>query len=67
MTDIIKQVRSHADGVNRVLVSFDSKHTYELVLSELNAYVDLVYGGSYCFVFDTVIEELLAGSFSDRP
>ena len=65
--EIIQQVRSHADGVDRVLVSLDSNHTHEHVLAELNAYADLVSVGSYCIVFDTVIEDLPAGSFHDRP
>ena len=65
--DIIQQVRSHADGVERVLVSLDSNHTHEHVLGELNAYADLVSVGSYCIVFDTVVEDLPAGSFPDRP
>jgi cephalosporin hydroxylase len=65
--DVIQQVRSHADGVERVLVSLDSNHTHEHVLAELNAYADLVSVGSYCIVFDTVIEDLPAGSFPERP
>jgi cephalosporin hydroxylase len=64
---IIKQVRSHAGGAERVLVSLDSNHTHEHVLAELNAYADLVSVGSYCIVFDTAIEDLPAGSFPDRP
>lgn len=64
---IIQQVRSYADGVERVLISLDSNHTHDHVLAELNAYADLVTVGSYCIVFDTVIEDLPAGSFTDRP
>jgi cephalosporin hydroxylase len=64
---IIQQVRSYADGVEGVLVSLDSNHTHEHVLAELNAYADLVSVGSYCIVFDTVIEDLPGGSFPDRP
>ena len=64
---IIERARSHADGVERVLVSLDSNHTHEHVLAELNAYADLVSVGSYCIVFDTVVEDLPAGSFPDRP
>jgi cephalosporin hydroxylase len=64
---IIQQVRSYADGVKQVLVSLDSNHTHNHVLAELNAYADLVSLGSYCIVFDTVIEDLPAGSFTDRP
>jgi cephalosporin hydroxylase len=63
----IKQVRSYADGVQHVLVSLDSNHTHEHVLAELNAYADLVSGGSYCIVFDTVVEDLPDGSFPNRP
>ena len=64
--EIIQQVRSCARFAKRVLVSLDSKHTHEHVLAELNAYADLVSVGSYCIVFDTVIEDLPEGSF-DRP
>ena len=66
-SEIIQQVRSHANGVDRVLVSLDSNHTHEHVLAELNAYADLVSVGSYCIVLDTAIEDLPAGSFPDRP
>jgi cephalosporin hydroxylase len=65
--EIILEVRSHAEGADRVLVSLDSNHTHEHVLAELNAYADLVSAGSYCIVFDTVVENLPAGSFPDRP
>ena len=51
----------------RVLVSLDSNHTHEHVLAELNGYADLVSVGSYCIVFDTVIEDLPPGSFPNRP
>ena len=58
---------SHADGIDRVLVSLDSNHTHAHVFAELNAYAHLVSFGSYCIVFDTVIQDLPAGSFPDRP
>ena len=64
---VIQQVRSHADGVDRVLVSLDSNHTHEHVLAELNAYANQVSVGSYCIVFDTVIQDMPAGSFPERP
>ena len=64
--EIIQQVRSHANGVDRVLVSLDSNHTHEHVLAELNAYADLVSIGSYCIVFDTVVEDLPAEMFPAR-
>ena len=54
--EIIQQVRSHADGFDRVLLSLDSNHINEHVLAELNAYADLVSVRSYCIVFETAIE-----------
>jgi cephalosporin hydroxylase len=65
--NIIQQARGHADGAECVLVSLDSNHTHDHVVAELNAYADLVSVGSYCIVFDTVVENLPAGSFPDRP
>jgi cephalosporin hydroxylase len=37
------------------------------VLAELEAYAPLTSVGSYCVVFDTVIEDLPAEMFGDRP
>lgn len=64
---IINQVLRSSDDSDRVLVLLDSNHTHQHVLDELNAYADLVSVGSYCVVFDTVIEDLPQGSFPDRP
>jgi cephalosporin hydroxylase len=51
----------------RVLVCLDSNHTHEHVFAELGAYGVLVTPGSYCIVFDTVIEDMPTGSFPNRP
>jgi cephalosporin hydroxylase len=64
---IIQKVQRHADGMERVMVALDSNHTHAHVLAELNAYANLVSVGSYCIVYDTVIEDLPAGSFPERP
>ena len=64
--DVIAQVQAAAAG-KRVLVFLDSNHTHEHVLAELNAYAPLTSVGSYCVVFDTVIEDMPAGMLGDRP
>jgi cephalosporin hydroxylase len=63
---IVSQVRAVAAGYRRVLVSLDSNHTHEHVLAELEAYAPLTSVGSYCVVFDTIIEDLPAGIYPDR-
>jgi cephalosporin hydroxylase len=65
--EIIEQVQARAEGRRRVLVCLDSNHTHAHVLAELKAYAPLTSVGSYCVVFDTVIEDLPAGMFPDRP
>jgi cephalosporin hydroxylase len=66
-TEIIGQVCSVAAGYSRVLVYLDSNHTHEHVLAELQAYAPLVSKGSYCVVFDTVVEDMPKEMFPDRP
>jgi cephalosporin hydroxylase len=65
--DIITQVKAVAANYSRVLVCLDSNHTHEHVLAELQAYASLVSIGSYCVVFDTLIEDMPADMFPDRP
>ncbi|MCX7113804.1 MAG: cephalosporin hydroxylase family protein [Proteobacteria bacterium] len=65
--EIIEQVRTVAANYTRVLVCLDSNHTHDHVLAELKAYAPLVSVGSYCVVFDTIIEDLPADLFPDRP
>lgn len=65
--DIIAQVQDIAHGYDRVLVCLDSNHTHEHVLAELEAYAPLVSAGSYCVVFDTIVEDMPAEVFPDRP
>ncbi|MGF6722719.1 cephalosporin hydroxylase [Paraburkholderia sp. GAS41] len=65
--EIVEQVRKCAEGKQTVLVCLDSNHTHDHVLAELEAYAPLVTPGSYCVAFDTVIEDLPSGSYSDRP
>lgn len=65
--EIIAQVRQIAGEYRRVLVCLDSNHTHDHVLAELEAYAPLTSVGSYCVVFDTVIEAMPAEMFPDRP
>ena len=63
---IVAEVRKFAKNYDRVMVCLDSNHTHDHVLAELEAYASLVSVGSYCIVFDTIIEDLPAEMFNDR-
>jgi len=64
--EVVEQVRRVASKCQRILVCLDSNHTHDHVLAELEAYAPLVSTGSYCVVFDTVIEDMPAEMFPDR-
>jgi len=64
---IVDKVRELAAGAAKVLVCLDSMHSHAHVRAELDAYAPLVTPGSYCVVFDTVIEDMPAGYFGNRP
>jgi cephalosporin hydroxylase len=64
---VVAEVHAIARNHQRTLVCLDSNHTHEHVLGELEAYAPLVSVGSYCVVFDTIIEDMPPGSFPDRP
>jgi cephalosporin hydroxylase len=63
----VDKVKAFAKGKQRILVSLDSNHTHDHVLGELEAYAGLTSVGSYCVVFDTVVENLPKDMFSNRP
>ena len=64
---IIKNVYDFANKGKKILVCLDSNHTHEHVLNELKIYTPLVSIGSYCIVFDTIVEDMPKGSFPNRP
>jgi cephalosporin hydroxylase len=64
---IASVIAAKAAKCQRVMVILDSNHTHDHVLGELNLYAPLVSVGSYCVVFDTVIEDLDGVEFVDRP
>jgi len=66
-SDVIEQVQAVASNYSRVLVCLDSNHTHVHVLAELEAYAPLTSIGSYCVVFDTVVEDMPEDMFPDRP
>jgi len=65
--DIISQVHEYSKNYKKILISLDSNHTHEHVLAELEAYAPLTSVGSYCIVFDTIVEDMPADMFPDRP
>lgn len=64
---VVGRVRELASQHSRIMVLLDSNHTHDHVLAELEAYAPLVSPGSYCVVFDTIIEDFPASMFPDRP
>jgi len=65
--NIVEKVRAKAADKPRVLVCLDSNHTHAHVLAELEAYAPLTSVGSYCVVFDTVVEDIPDEMIVDRP
>ena len=65
--DMVAKVHKFAAPYKRIMVLLDSNHTHEHVFSELTAYATLVSVDSYCVVFDTVIENMAADAYPDRP
>lgn len=65
--EVVSQVVEKTKGKERVLVCLDSNHTHAHVLAELKAYAPLTTVGSYCVVFDTVVEDMPKELAGDRP
>lgn len=64
---ILRSVREIISEKDVVMVLLDTNHTHEHVLAELKGYGPLVTPGSYCIVYDTVIEALPPKTFGNRP
>jgi len=65
---IVEKIKTFAEGKKKVLVCLDSNHTHEHVLAELEMYSPFVTENSYIIVFDTIVENLPEGYFTqERP
>lgn len=62
-----EKVYEFAKGKERILVCLDSNHTHDHVLEELKLYAPLTTLGSYCVVFDTIVEDARPANAPDRP
>ncbi|MFT3679336.1 MAG: cephalosporin hydroxylase family protein [Ferruginibacter sp.] len=66
--ELVEKVATEAKGKEKVLVVLDSNHTHEHVAEELRLYAPFVSLNSYIVVFDTIVENLPEGYFSQpRP
>jgi cephalosporin hydroxylase len=65
--DTFKIVKDFSKDYKKILICLDSNHTHEHVLEELKLYAPLVSKGSYCVVFDTMVEDMPDDRWSDRP
>ena len=61
-----RQIAAHAEGYDAIMV-FDSNHSHDHVLAELELYAPFVSKGSYCVVWDTGVEDLPEDMCSNRP
>lgn len=64
---MIAKVHEFAKRGKKILVCLDSNHTYEHVIAELRAYSGLTSIGSYCVVFDTLVEDMPEEFSNNRP
>jgi cephalosporin hydroxylase len=64
---VIDQVYEVPRQYSRIMVLLDSMHTHDHLLAELETYGPLISPGSYCVVFDTIIEDMPTDFFPDRP
>lgn len=64
---VVDTVRERVSPYQKIMVCLDANHTHEHVLAELACYAEFVSAGQYLVVFDTLIEDMPANTFPDRP
>ena len=57
---------SYVKNKKKILVILDSNHTHDHVLKELEFYSQLVSKGSYCIVYDTIVELMPKNYYKNR-
>ncbi|MEM8651012.1 MAG: CmcI family methyltransferase, partial [Pseudomonadota bacterium] len=65
--EIVAKVQAEIGTGKRVLVALDSNHSHAHVRAELDLYAPMVSVGSYCVVFDSVVENLPKELSFERP
>lgn len=64
---VVSEVVQRSKTYRKILVCLDSNHTHDHVYAELEAYAPLTTVGSYCVVFDTIVEMTPECCPADRP
>lgn len=64
--EVLIKVKEFSKDKKTIMVCLDSNHTHEHVLRELELYSPFVSVGSYCVVFDTIVEDMPVKMY-DRP
>jgi cephalosporin hydroxylase len=64
--ELVAEVTRRTEGKQTIMVCLDSNHTHDHVLRELELYAPFVTVGSYCIVFDTIVEDMPKGAY-ERP
>ncbi len=62
----VEEIKTLIGDNKKIIVCLDSNHTHEHVMSELELYSPFVSFGSYIVVFDTIVEDLPEGYFSQK-
>lgn len=62
----VEEIKNLVGDNKKIIVCLDSNHTHEHVMNELELYSPFVSTGSYIVVFDTIVEDLPEGYFSQK-